>query len=203
MCLISGCPRSGTAYIARFLQANGIRVKHEVEDTDGIVSWLFLQGIKQHGRLPVPRPFHQYYPILHQVRYPLHTIASLHTIHPSSWDYFKQFLPLSEDPVVAAMQVYLYWNRMIEAAADYSYAVEHLPLSLNKLRELLKVPLDAKYCDLVNPKTNSREHAELTWMELRDCSKDLTDEVFEYGRRFYPAGTPIQPPPKPAEDYVI
>ena len=37
--VVTGCPRSGTLYTAKLLQAVGFDVRHEALGKDGIVSW--------------------------------------------------------------------------------------------------------------------------------------------------------------------
>lgn len=37
--VITGCPRSGTTYASKYLQANGFDVRHEELGPDGVVGW--------------------------------------------------------------------------------------------------------------------------------------------------------------------
>lgn len=130
--LVTGCGRSGTTYIARLLQAGGLRIEHEAMRQDGTVSWFFAVDS---GSMPPwgdsggkPINAYRFEHIVHQVRQPLQAIGSSQTLQPASWDFAAQFIPLKagDTPLLRGMKYWLHWNLLAQKKAHYTYRVEAL-----------------------------------------------------------------------------
>ena len=149
--VVLATPRSGTAFIARYLTGIGIACTHEGYftpegptlrnrdrrfGTRGDASWMavpFAEG------LDMVR--------LHQVREPLAVVRSLvKTGHfePSLRERYRRYtdfiarhFEVSEDPVDSALRFYLEWNKRAEAAAQLRYRVEDLAAALPEILEAI------------------------------------------------------------------
>ena len=154
--LIIGCGRSGTKYAAELLQEFGIDVRHEVMGEAGMVSW--FATFEDCCSLPgehLPSISHSDYLILHQVRHPLKTIASLRTITERSWQRIALHVPevrQTTSLLARCMHYWYVWNLAAEMKAILTFRVEDLDR-----RGLSKVAHDV----------NQREHAVLDWSVLR------------------------------------
>lgn len=151
---IIGCGRSGTKFMARHLSQKWT-VGHETEQKNGTVDW--------HATV---RDLTDYL-VLHQVRHPLDTIASCHTILPNSWKYIAEHTDIRLDTplLLRCMQYWVLWNRMAEAKAILTYRVENIVSS-------------------VSPTTNSRNHLRLNWPDLHQNDKVWAIRVQTLAHRY-------------------
>src|SRR5688572_17821987 len=76
--LVTGCPRSGTKYMALLLQAYGLDVGHEEMGARGISSFS-LAVTSEDGPWGPTRERYRFARVVHLVREPLATIASFAT----------------------------------------------------------------------------------------------------------------------------
>jgi len=172
--LITGCARSGTMYTARFLQANGLHVEHELDAPDGTVSWIMaVDSPSKHWPCPWgpgPSGF-RYKHIFHQVRDPLKSIASLSHEPKKAWDYICAYAPeikMDDPPLVRAAKCWYYWNLKAEKKAQWTYKVEEMPQVVDKMARKLGVRLNPALLNSVPKDTNSRQyHTTCTWEDLR------------------------------------
>lgn len=164
--LITGCPRSGTCYTAKLLQAHGIDVQHERLGKRGTVDW-HLAGIPWNG------------PIVHQMRNPLHVIGSLLSI--TSWKWIERSLPGFEMPALVRgmsadahhqrfermCEFYVRWNQRSLATAGTFFRVEKLDQAWTALQWAIPELGDFNV-DLEPPRdTNTRgPHANVTWDDV-------------------------------------
>lgn len=142
--LITGCPRSGTRYIAKLLEVNGLRVSHERFRNktrwrgadEGIVSWVMAVNSTSTPWGP-PSAHFNFRKILHQVRHPLDSIESIIRNEPSrSWNFICQHL--NDIPNCAwssniihnftavgrAARFWVQWNLRAEDKALFTYQME-------------------------------------------------------------------------------
>lgn len=165
MFAIIGCPRSGTKYTAMVLRKLGYDVGHEEWGDGGMVGWRFptekLTGVT-----------------LHQVRDPLATIGSLTTIADYSWKYISRYAPVELPWALdrRCAETWLYWNRMAETAAGWTYRVESLPEIWDEWCNNLGVEGDYKKIKSIPKDTHHRNHASWTWERVYRATP-LADEI--------------------------
>lgn len=114
--LVIGCPRSGTGYMWKVLSKCGVRVAHEREGQQGIVSWLFTADSADPAWGPKTTDYH-FKHIFHQVRHPLKCIASMHLVVNKAWAYICREVPeiKRNDPdLVRSAKMWYYWNLKAE-----------------------------------------------------------------------------------------
>lgn len=199
--LVIGCPRSATKYTAQLLQEAGAQVGHEWLFADGLVS---CHLTVEHARWRVPGYDGRYFNlrhslfrrILHQVREPLATIASLrHWVREPWAQLFLQVAEgvttarIEQSPLELAMRIYVDWNYLAETVAERTYCVEKLvagSATSEFLAEAAGVDLCLKHYAKVPTNVNRTEGGKkrLTWDELAECSRSLAARCQEMGRRY-------------------
>jgi hypothetical protein len=126
--LITGCPRSGTKYVAHLLAALGRDVGHERMGVDGISSWCMAVqateapwGPSRHERL-------RFDVILQQVRNPTLAIPSMSTLNHRTWTFVYAHTPCTpSDPlIVRSARLWYHWNLHAEKVAHWRYLLERL-----------------------------------------------------------------------------
>ena len=123
--LVTGCPRSGTLYMARLLKLVGVPVRHEKwRPGCGIVDWGLMAGLHLVDYIP---DFDNAI-VLHQVRNPISTIESMQTMRQSSLRKLCSHsgASLEDAPLVRLAKAWLFWNAQIETFADITYRVEDI-----------------------------------------------------------------------------
>jgi len=184
MLLITGSGRSGTAYITRVLQRCGLDVKHEAVGKDGSVSGFYCFEAKSYpGKHKTPRP--KFDVILHQVRDPLKTIASVTTGRNRDWS--QQFVDVEHDasPLRWACYYWLTWNREAERQALWTYRIEELSTAWETLRSVLDFDTDYASATFNVPLTvNAREHAAITWRAVQNAAPEIYDSIRAMADRY-------------------
>ena len=184
MFLITGSGRSGSSYIARVLQECGLDVGHHKIGSDGIACGFYCfdvdrYPVKSH---PVPRP--KFDVILHQVREPLASIASIQT--GKSWKWTNQFLPIANDAplLIRCCYNWLIFNEEAERQALWTYRVENLKNVWLDLQRVLC--FDTPYYEIANisRKTNARKHAAVTWHDIRNAVPEIYDDIRKASARY-------------------
>ncbi len=171
--LIIGCGRSGTMYTVKLLQELGFDIQHEVMGSDGMVSW--FATFEDCCCLPkehLPPVKHSDFIILHQVRHPVETIASIQTFTERSWQRVCMRVPeisLRDPLLVRCMKYWYHWNSIAEEKAVLTYRVESL---------------DRLDTQRVSKRINQREHSELTWADLKSVHSALCESVREVADRY-------------------
>lgn len=176
MFIITGCPRSGTLYTAKVLQTLGYDVKHERKSEVGTVDWTYPVKAEKYPHPEV---------VLHQVREPLATIASMQTLQRDSWNCIsKNSRVVSGWPLLRrCAKVWLYWNLKTESLASWSYRIEDLPNVWAEWCERLGV--QGEYGQVAHlPHTiHAREHGPVTWADVEKATP-LAGEIKDLARRY-------------------
>lgn len=183
MNLITGAGRSGTKYMSTALKMCGMDMPHERLGKDGIVSSFYCFDTSYYpGKHPVPRP--DFDLILHQVREPLASIASIQTGH--SWKWTCQFLPVDEGAPLLTKCAYnwLVFNVGAERQARHTYRIEALEDEWPILQEI--IGFDAPYSTVadLSRTIHSREHDDVTWRDVKRAAPEIYDSIREAGRRY-------------------
>lgn len=174
MFLVTGCGRSGTLYTATLLQAAGLDVGHEVCGDDGAVSSLWAVADTHYPVYHAQRrPAFDL--VLHQVREPLNTIASLTTARYDSWLWAARHVALDlRWPVLRiAAEYWLAWNRLCEAQAALTYRIEAISEAWWRICELIgaDVPRPAG----IPTNIHSRAHGRVTWHDIEATTPQAAD----------------------------
>lgn len=171
--LVTGCGRSGTGFMASFLNTAGYPVGHERMGQKGTVSW--LTGAK----VPVapwgPKWINfNFKHVFHQVRNPIKVIQSMYNVPPrAGWDWIGYVLPQidpDDDTLTKSVKYWIYWNEMVEAEADWTYRIEDLEKLLPELSERLGFHFSNKIFKSIPKDTNTKGPPKviLSWEYLRD-----------------------------------
>ena len=192
--IVTGCPRSGTAYAAALFSALGVRCEHE--KVFGIaqalgeqpVHWGDAQG--DSSFLAVPFLPLQDTVVLHQVRHPLEFTRSIVGIAFLSDHRREKPFPtiigrhapeVYEQPREALRAAVLWrtWNMRAEAHADITYRLEDLDVGLLlRLAELVELDLSeeqaAEALRRVPRDVNARNRNQnIPWDRIAPLAEDL------------------------------
>ncbi|MGA8165028.1 MAG: hypothetical protein WB791_08410 [Waddliaceae bacterium] len=179
--LITGCGRSGTTYIANVFKKAGYDVDHERETGSfGTSSWLALF---EEDRI------RNYQIILHQIRSPLPTIASMHTAnHAVVWKFVCTRLPQinkKDSLLTKCAKYWLLWNKHAESVAHLSYPIENISLYLDEINIITGAKIEKQFLRAVSTRTNHRPHLTLTWENLKDgLDANLYEAIIEYAEKW-------------------
>jgi len=184
MFLITGAGRSGTAYITRVLKRCGLRVEHERPGRDGCVSGFYCFEAKSYpGKHVAPRP--QFDVILHQVRDPLKTIASVRTGNSRGWA--QQFVDVehSASPLRWACYYWKTWNMEAERQALWTYRIEALSDVWIDLQRVLCFDAIYDYATSYIPLTvNTRAHEAITWQDVERAAPEIYGDIRAMADRY-------------------
>lgn len=192
MFLITGCPRSGTSYMAELLNKHSIDVGDEKHAKDGIVSCWFAVDTK------IVQPWsldgnvfsnYKFNTILHQVRHPLECISSCVTaLHNKSWNYFSHFVPLNTDNLLyKSMLLWYYWNIKCEEISTWTFKVEAINDVYEELSLRIGHPrlLKKEVINSLRRNVNSYgAHKKYEWSDLEQIDKSLTYRIKNLGKKY-------------------
>lgn len=151
MILVTGCPRSGTTFLAEHLRRGGLDIGHERAGGDGAVCWCWAVDRPEYPR-GVPRPPPEGFGLrILLVRDPRDCIASMTTLMPETWRWLAAVirLDLRADVFDRACRVWVQWNRLCAELCETTLRVEDIRSTV--------------------PHLNRREHRPpATWEELAD-----------------------------------
>ncbi len=176
--IIAGCARSGTRYIAEVLTRSGFDVGHwrQLGD-DGISSDLLapLACLLEAN-------------VLHQVRYPVNQIGSMHTTQGYTWKFISQVIKFQDDDSLLrrCMKYWLIWNTYAEKVAKHTYRIENIDQEWDKIKELTGVQGDLPD---VPRDVNTRKgmYRPVTWEILEQENTELYGHILKkawtYGYR--------------------
>ena len=140
--LVVGCGRSGTHFLAKFLQLNGLDIGHEATGKAGAVAWLLAaEDVRRQREVTFEKT-------AHIIRSPVTALRSLQTMTRGSWDYVFRYLPQCRhsDPFVASARYWVWWNRLSREQASLSVRLEDFEedgqKTAAKLSEFFELPLD-------------------------------------------------------------
>lgn len=183
MFLITGCGRSGTTYITTALQRCGLDVGHERYGRDGIVSGFYAVDAPRYpGRHPNPRPLFDV--VLHQVRHPLRTIASVTTGRSMTWA--QPFVPVEPGASTLRWACYywLAWNRAAEGQAAFTYRIEALEAAWPKLQEALGFDAGYSVTAGIPRAINARRHRRVTWAGVHRAAPEIYADIRALALRY-------------------
>jgi len=183
MILITGCGRSGTKYITAALRTCGLDVRHERMGADGIVSSFFCFNAPRYpGRHPQRRP--KFDIVLHQVRHPLKSIASIQT--GRSWAWTCQFLPVGQKAPLLKRACYnwLIFNEEAERISQWTYRIEVLPEVWPELAARLHIDATFATVAAIPRNINTRPHSAISWEMVDAAAPEISDRIRAAAQRY-------------------
>ncbi len=192
--LITGCGRSGTAFMSAFLQASGVQVDHEAEGIDGIVSW--PMAVNWYSPWIKMRPKKLVFThVFHQVRDPLAVISSwfvnLQNLNRDEWKFVRNYVPeiiKTDSLIVHCAKYYYFWNLKVEAMAEWRFRIEDIDNLLPELERRLGIPFSHEILNTIprNLNTWTSIPKKITWSQLkeglpRDLFQKLQGMAIRYG----------------------
>lgn len=212
-CLITGCGRSGTRFIAELLRSFGCDFRHERTGGDGSACWycclLFEKNVNHNA--PVtrcgcrfqdvrvdsqggttsdsgdPSLRDHYGLILHQLRSPMEVIASAQTFTNGSMIYIDNKIGIRQydDRILQAARYWVEWNRAAYRICDFSYRVEDLRLRLPEVCDLVGVRCSIRgYDEMLARRTNRRPHPPVSVNHIKERDMDLYRDLVETAEAF-------------------
>lgn len=184
MIVIIGCARSGTKYICSLFRELGYDVGHEKLGADGIASWGLVPDT---GRIPYGPSFSEIncgdMTILHQVREPLSSIASMSRLAGHHWSFTKKYVLVRKEDslLLKAMKYWYYWNDMAEKKAAYTYRIENIDNELEVICGLAGLKLTGNAGEALGKVArtiNAREHDTVAPGDLCTEDEDLAEKIF-------------------------
>lgn len=140
--LVTGCARSGTHFLAKFLELNGLDLGHESSGKMGTVAWLCAAGeVRREKGVSFEKT-------AHLIRDPARTLKSLQTMTSQAWNYIFRYAPecRHDDLIVASARYWLRWNQMAFAQSSLSVRLEDFETAAEqtvaKFSEFFSYPLD-------------------------------------------------------------
>lgn len=186
--LITGCARSGTAYISQILQECGLQIGHEKTLQDGVSSWIMCVNTKHVPWAVDSRQRFRFNHIFHQVRHPLKVISSAQTEGTPSWKYIIKHIPEIEwedSLIVKCAKYWYYWNLKAEQQAEWTYCVENLDQEWDELCRRLGRKLERSKAERVPHNINARPHTEITWEDLKlQLDPDLYQKIRQMAQKY-------------------
>lgn len=181
--LITGCGRSATGYMADFLKASGLKVKHEQMDEDGSVSWLMAATVNKAPWGPLSKHY-TFNHIFHQVRNPVKVIQSYYNVPPgATWQWISSVIPeiqKKDSPLTKCAKYWVYWNLMAESKAEWTYRIEDFDSAYKEMGRRLGWVFDENILKSIPKTTNSKGPPirVITWAILKEeLASDLYTKV--------------------------
>lgn len=179
--LVVGCGRSGTAYMTSFLKQAGVQVRHEQMGEDGSVSWLLTARTDWAPWGPLSADY-DFAHVFHQVRNPIKMIQSFYNSPPlATWNWISYVIPeieLSDPDLTKCVKYWIYWNKMAEAQAEWTYRIEDFDNCYKEFGERLGIALSCEDVKAIAKDTNTRgvpQHP-ITWEILKD---ELDSDLYQ------------------------
>lgn len=180
--LIVGCGCSGNSFASDTLQQVGLQVGHEEEAKNGSVDWRAVAW--------EPAKIRKYDLVLHQVRHPLHVIASWHNVNKTTWKTVGENMRLRGSTLRKSMQYWLYWNRRAMLLAHKTYRVEEFLKVMPTILKGYKIGARRwKALKNTGEKVNSREgensyRKDVTWELLEAEDPKLARDIRNLAKRY-------------------
>lgn len=179
--LVTGCGRSGTGFMAEFLNRSGVHVGHETMDRDGSVSWLLAADIGWAPWGPLFRNY-RFKHIFHQVRNPLKVIQSFYNVPPrAGWDWIEAVIPEidSQDTnLTKCAKYWIYWNRLSKSISQWTFRIEDFDREYKKMGKKIGMYFDYKVLASIPKDTNTKGPPTrvITWEVLQN---ELSTELYQ------------------------
>lgn len=155
--LVTGCARSGTHFLSKFLQLNSLDIGHEATAPLGTVGWLCASPEYRNNRGVT------FDKTAHLIRHPALIIKSLQTMNPRAWNYIFQYRPecQHEDRVIAGARYWLEWNKMAVTQSCLTVRLEDFSESreatVQRLADFFGCPLNPAFVDQAQNFGDSRK----------------------------------------------
>lgn len=182
--VVVGTGRSATEYISRVFNGLELRCGHEsVFTRHGLVKNRGYVGDSSWRASPHLGEFHGV--VLHQIRHPLSVFNSMMGSPPADR---RPYIDTDCSEEVAAMRIYLGWNKMCERGSPYvRYRVEELAPELvcslcGIIGKHIQRDLAEKVLKEIPKNVNSKPRANYSWSELPDCVEK--EDLFLMGQRY-------------------
>lgn len=205
--LITGCPRSGTKYIAIVLNAFGYPIGWEKMEIGGLVDWevTFWDTEKLLYKVkPVQSDIRiqDFDTILHQVRTPLRVIESMHIIDEGNWNkalFSIKEIKKTDSKLLKCMKWWYYWNLKAESIAEWTYKIEDLysvfdelckriEFSYNKEKKKKLLYVDSKITHsfrTIRPnEKNKPQYRNVSWQDLKMEDEELMLLILELAIKY-------------------
>jgi hypothetical protein len=139
MLLITGHPRSGTAYMAKLFRANGYRIGHEKLGKDGTSNW--QQAAKadfyEWGERIPTKGMIEWSEIIYVMRNPIDLVNSVAFTEQPSQEFRRRFYEPSDNIFEDAIRSIIAWNWMIdEMQPTKTIKLEFAPMYFNFHRDV-------------------------------------------------------------------
>lgn len=184
---ITGCGRSGTTFTSELFSRLGYKVGHERFLLHGISSWMLSSNQKKVPWGPSRHDFSKLYlPIVHQVRNPISTISSMHSLSATSWEFIGCELPIhsSDSVLLKSMKYWYYWNLKSEEISEFTYQIEKIKERLPCILELGKFADPQGTFVYPNTNVNTRPHSRIDWDLLESENEELTDKIRKMAMKY-------------------
>ncbi len=190
MILVTGTGRSGTHYIAKVLKELGYDVPHESVGRDGAASWKHIVSgtftyIGKNREAAIDSS--GFTKMLHQVRHPIKTIASMQTFSDSTWHFMSEHIPLdiTAPPLVKGMQAWVGWNALIESKKPWRFQIERIKEIFPEFCEQAGIsPADFPTVAQSARDSRTTRYSPIKFNELRTLDVQLSEEVTEMAERY-------------------
>ena len=198
--LITGCGSSGTTYISRLLQINGLDSSHDSGyGSDAIVTnacngnevyiYEFEKfGIKEYVKFKVN--IMEFKKIIHLVRNPLETIPSVLAKWRSwggIWLHVRENLEELDEPnkisIRNAMAYWFYWNKKIQAVANIRYRFEDLLEDPSSLFQYIDFDYSAKMDNKIKL-SSAKKKRKITFKDLQNKDFELAVKIKELAKEY-------------------
>ncbi len=183
--LITGCGRSGTDYMTKFLQKCGLYIGHEWMGGQGSVSWLMAADTDWAPWGPLYKDF-MFVHVFHQVRNPIKVIQSYYNHPPgTTWEWICHVIPkikLTDSTLTKCAKYWYYWNLMAEKKAEWTYKIEDFDTAYKIMAKKLNKQLSKKILNSIPKNTHTRGFPlrPISWKILK---KELDPQLFAKIRR--------------------
>jgi hypothetical protein len=188
--LITGCGRSGTQYMAKFLRKSGLKVGHERMKAHGTVSWLMASTADWSPWGPIASDY-EFIHIFHQIRDPLKVIQSFYNVPPAaSWEWISESIPqisMDDSDLVKCAKYWYYWNLLAESKAEWTYRIEDFDRVYIEIGKRLGITFERAILQKLSKETNTKGKPAriITWDILRDeLPPDLFHKVEQLARKY-------------------
>jgi hypothetical protein len=189
--LVTGCGRSGTTYMAKFLEKSGYDIHHESAGTEGCVSWPMIVNYYSPWTQPNEDSFDH---IFHQVRHPLDVITSwyenLKNLDRGEWNFIRKHLSQidrSDSLIVHCAKYWYYWNLLAEEHAEWRYRIEDFESILPEFAIRSGLRLNAAILAEVPKNYNSWKNIsyKISWQQLKaELPQSLYDNIINMSIRY-------------------
>jgi hypothetical protein len=167
--LIIGCGRSGTTFVAKYLQSLGLDVGHEnYIGENGVVSWYLTFGER-----------HSFDHVIHIIRNPYDSFKSYPTFTTDVWKYVCDNIPeikIDDSDETKFVKYWCLWNKKAEEVSEVTIKVEELRSKIPMLLDFFGMKEsgneESLYEKLLKERINTRSDDKLYGFDLTFDEED-------------------------------